>query len=76
MSTRKHLTEYICICQQCDQETMIIEEGGDLSVACPKCHHCRKVQRPDGKLTTSVLDSLFNVQFRTYNRPSNKTLKD
>ena len=76
MSKKKHFTEYICVCQQCDQETMIVEECGELAVACPKCHRSLKVKRPDGELTTTVLDRLLHGQFITYNRLTSKDLKD
>ena len=68
MPGETYLTQFICICDRCDSETMAFEVDGYVTAECGKCGSKRMFARPDGRLNTSTVSGRLKGYFTAAER--------
>ena len=73
MPGETYLTQFICICDRCDHETMAVEVDGYVTAECGKCGNKRMFARPDGRLNTSTMSGRLKRHFTVEERYTRRT---
>ena len=73
MPGETYLTQFICICEHCDQETMAVEVDGYVTAECGKCGNKRVFARPDGRLNASIVAARLKGHFMVSDRYTRRT---
>lgn len=68
MPGQTYLTQFICICDRCDHETMAVEIDGYVTVDCVSCGNSRMFVRPDGRLSTGIVNGRLRGHFTVVDR--------
>ena len=68
MAGETYLTQFICVCDRCESETMAFEIDGYVTVVCGKCSNKHIFGRPSGRLATAIVAGRLRGYFKVADR--------
>ena len=68
MPPETYLTQFICICEYCDAQTIATTADRTITVSCGKCVNRYSFQRPQSQLNTASMTSALRGRFKVYDQ--------